>query len=241
MAAPPALAPSPASRPAPRPATSRARRVAELTPGELRDALRADPRLLLPVGALGVRWPHLPVATDTLIVDRLADDLSAGCGVLRAPTVNYGVSAPTPAGTVGATSARKKTLHRLLNDLLSEWELHGVDEFVLLSAHQYDPHLEALATVITARARVRVVDVLAVDCSDLLDAPEGDARGDEVATSLLLHVAPDLVRARPDAGNMPPHPASAPSAERGARLYARILGRIADRVLHAPLAADGGR
>lgn len=213
------------------PAPGRARRVADLTPRELRAALEADPRLLLPVGALAMRWPHLPVGADTIVVDRLADDLSARCGVLRAPTVNYGVSAPAPSAALGATSVRKKTLHRMLNDLLSEWEVHGVDEFVLLSVHQYDPHLEALATVITARARVRVVDALAVDCSDLLDAPEGDARGREVATSLLLHLAPDLVRAAPDARNI------APSAARGALVYDRIVGRIAERVLGVPVAA----
>ncbi len=219
--------------------TAPARHIATLTPGALRAALRADPRLLLPVGALSVRWPHLPVAADTIIVDHLADDLSARCGVLRAPTVGYGATAPAPATALGATSVRKKTLHRLLNDLLAEWEVHGVDEFVLLTVHRHDPHLEALATVITARARVRVVDALAVNCADLLDSPEGDARGDEVATSLLLHLAPELVHAdeRSDARNIAPHPApGSASADKGARLYARILGRIAERVLGTPLA-----
>ena len=230
------------------PVRSAVRRLADLTPGALRAALRADPRLLLPVGALSVRWPHLPVAADTIVVDHLADDLSARCGVLRAPTVSYGATAPAPAAALGATSVRKKTLHRLLNDLLAEWEAHGVDEFVLLTVHRYDPHLEALATVITARARVRVVDALAVNCADLLDAPEGDARGDEVATSLLLHLAPDLVRADEraanrtgrdqdarDLRNIAPHAApGAATAEKGARLYARILGRIAERVLGTP-------
>ncbi|GJG84917.1 hypothetical protein tb265_00980 [Gemmatimonadetes bacterium T265] len=222
--------------------TATARHLAALTPGELRDALRADPRLLLPVGALAVRWPHLPVGTDTIIVDHLADDLSARCGVLRAPTVSYGATAPAPATALGATAVRKKTLHRLLNDLLGEWEAHGVDEFVLLTVYRHDPHLEALATVITARARVRVVDALAVRCDDVLDAPEGDARGEELATSVLLHLAPGLVR---DVRNIAPDaPPGAPTADKGARVYGRILDRIADRVLGIPesgASSPGGR
>lgn len=220
---------------APTSAAARPRRVADLTPGALADALRADARLLLPVGALAVRWPHLPVGADTLVVDRLADDLSAQCGVLRAPTVGYGTTAPAPAAALGATSVRKKTLHRLLNDLLSEWEAHGVDEFVLLTTYQHDPHLEALATVVTARARVRVVDALAVDCADLLDAPPGPPRGDEVLTSLLLHLAPALVRSAPDAAG-PDADNIAPSAAKGAAVYARIRERIAHRVLGTPAA-----
>lgn len=233
MAAPLHAPPSDAAPPA-APSSACPRCIADLTPGALGAALRADPRLLLPVGALSLQWPHLPVAADTIVVDHLADDLSARCGVLRAPTVSYGATAPAPPGALGATSVRKKTLHRLLNDLLAEWEVHGVDEFVLLTVNRHDPHLEALATVITARARVRVVDALAVNCADLLDAPEGDARGDEVVTSLLLHLAPDLVHegpsdgARRDTRNIAPGVAT---AAKGAQLYTRILSRIADRVL----------
>ncbi len=189
----------------------------------------------MPVGALVVGSPHIPVGAATIVIDRLADDLSARCGVLRAPTVSYGTTVPAPATALGATSVRKKTLHRLLNDLLAEWEAHGVDEFVLLTVHRHDPHLEALTTVITARARVRVVDALAVNCSDLLDAPEGEAQHDEIATSLLLHLAPDLVRVDEHARNIASgDDHGAATAKKGAQLYTRILDRISVRVLGAP-------
>jgi len=47
-------------------------------------------------------------------------------------------------------------------------EATGVREFILLTAHGHDPHQEALATVITTAARVRVVDIFGVNLSDLL-------------------------------------------------------------------------
>jgi creatinine amidohydrolase len=249
------------------------RRVHELTPAEVAVALRADPRLLLPVGALDAHGPHLPLGTDTLVVDRLADDLSALAGVLRAPTVTYGVNAVARPPAAGAAALRRKTLHRLLNDLLDAWEDGGVDEFILLTTHQQDPHLEALATVVTARARVRVVDVLGVDVSDLLEGQDGPMHADEVDTSLVLHLAPELVRGGPAPDNMPPREAlrrfragraarerrggpdagvpgaSAPvygrpgsaSADKGARIYARLVARVAARVLGvaAPAGDDG--
>jgi creatinine amidohydrolase len=235
--------------------------VHELTPSEVSTALRADPRLILPVGALDAHGPHLPLGTDTLLVDRLADDLSALSGVLRAPTVAYGVNAVTVPAAPGSATLRKKTLHRLLNDLLNAWEDGGVDEFILLTTHQQDPHQEALATVVTTRARVRVVDVLGVEVGDLLEGQIGAMHGGEVDTSLVLHLAPELVRPGVARDNMPPRetlrryregrrprrpdgPApvfgqpSHASAEKGARLYDRLLERVAVRVLGVALPAS---
>ena len=229
------------------------RRLKELTPSVVAACLAADPRLLVPVGTCEAHGPHLPFGTDSIIADRLADDLSALTGVLRAPTVEYGVNAPAVRTPPGSVTVRKKTLHRLLNDLIATWEQCGVDEVVLLTAHRHDPHQEALATVIPARARVRVVDVFAIGLADLLDGQLEPMHGDEVDTSLLLHLAPALVRPADAADYMVeretlrrvrqgrrPRPAggdgtlgrpSLASAEKGARIYERLVTRIAARVL----------
>ena len=135
----------------------------------------------------------MPLGGDTIIVERLADDLSAESGVLLAPTVEYGVNVVTERGFAGNASLRKKTLHRMLNDLIDTWESTGIREFILLTAHEHDPHLEALSTVITSGARVRVVDIFGVDFSDLLEGQSEPMHGDEVDTSLLLYIAPELV------------------------------------------------
>ena len=169
------------------------RRLSELTPGEVAAAIAADPRLILPVGTCEQHGPHLPLGCDTIIVERLADDLSAEFGVVRAPALAYGVNVDTEAGYPGNGSVRRKTLHRMLNDLLDTWESTGIQEFILLTAHEHDPHLEALSTVITSGARVRVVDVFAVDFSELLEGQNEPMHGDEVDTSLLLYLAPELV------------------------------------------------
>ena len=87
--------------------------------------------------------------------------------MLRAPTLEYGVNVESERGFAGNGSVRKKTLHRMLNDLLSSWELTGVREFILVTPHGHDPHQEALATVITTEARVRVVDIFAVPLGDI--------------------------------------------------------------------------
>jgi creatinine amidohydrolase len=236
------------------------RRVKELLPMQIESILTDDPRLIIPVGTCEQHGPHLPLGCDTIIVERLADDLSAEYGVLRAPTVEYGVNVDTERGFVGNASVRKKTLHRMLNDLLSSWEMSGIKEFVLLTAHGHDPHQEALATVITAGARVRVVDIFALKLSDLLEGQSEAMHGDEVDTSLLLYICPDMVhkelaqdymmsreqlrRYRRGSLKVPSGSAgslgrpSLASAEKGRALYERIRSRISDRIFLAPAPAD---
>jgi creatinine amidohydrolase len=114
--------------------------------------------------------------------------------VLRAPTFSFGVNVKTARAYAGTASLSRKTLHRGLNELLDAWEAHGVDEFVLVTAHRHDPHLEALATLVTAAARVRVVDPWDVPIMDLLDGQEQAEHAGEAETSVMLHLYPDLVR-----------------------------------------------
>ena len=224
-----------------------------LVPEEIRAQLARDPRLLIPVGTCEQHGPHLPLGCDTLIVERLADDLSAEFKVLRAPTVEYGVNTATRRPYPGNATVRRKTLHRWMNDLLGSWEESGVEQFIILTAHGHDPHQEALSTLRTSRARVFTVDVFALDLSDQLLDPESPMHGGELDTSLLLYLAPGLVRmdmakdflpsrhaTRHIRGLTKPLPAISPgslgrptlaTAEKGERIYKIIRERVASRVL----------
>jgi len=233
-------------------------RVKELNPAQVTAVLGNDPRLIIPIGTCEQHGPHLPLGCDTIIVEHMADDLSAEYGVLRAPTVEYGVNVDTERGFPGNASLRKKTLHRMLNDLLDTWESTGIKEFILLTAHEHDPHQEALSTLRTRQARVFTVDVFALDFSDDLEDADGPMHGSELDTSLLLYIAPTLVRMdraqdfvlpekqrtrflRASAGALPkrsPGSLGRPSIatrEKGERLYKMIYDRVATRVLGVPV------
>lgn len=233
-------------------------RIKEMHPADLAAAIVADPRLIVPVGTCEPHGPHLPLGTDTMIVERMADDLSAEFRVVRAPTVEYGVNAPQGRrNATGAAYLRKKTLHRTLNDLLDRWEGDGFREFILLTSHQYDPHQEAMATVVTSEARVRVVDLFAMNLSELLEGQREAMHGDEVDTSLMLHLFPEMVRMdlaqdymmsreelrRYRRGWMKVPEASAgsigrpslASAEKGKAIYERIRRQVSDRIFRAPM------
>jgi creatinine amidohydrolase len=232
------------------------RRLKHMRPQDVAATIERDRRLIIPVGTCEQHGPHLPLGSDSIIVERLSNDLSAEFGVLVAPTVEYGVNVVTERGFAGNASLRKKTLHRLLNDLLDTWESTGVREFILLTAHEHDPHLEALSTLITSGARVRAADIFGVDLSDLLQGQSEPMHGDEVDTSLLLYIAPELVnmalaedymmsrdelrryrrgwlrvpRQSPGSIGRP----TLATADKGRALYERIYKRIRDRIFVAP-------
>lgn len=219
--------------------------------------LAHDPRLIIPVGALEQHGPHLPLGANVLIARRFSLDLSHEFGVLRAPTFSFGVNVQTERAYAGTAALSRKTLHRALNELLDCWEGHGVTEFIMITGHRHDPHLEALATLLTTTSRVRVLDIWDVEIHDLLDgAPTAEHAG-EAETSLMLHLYPDLVRMdrardftlspeefrRYMRGGMPAPPAGGTgcvgrptlaTADKGKVIYDRILDVIRRAVFLRP-------
>jgi len=226
-----------------------------MTPLDADDRLGRHPCLIVPVGSTEEHGPHLPVGGDTIIVERLADDLSIRTGMVRAPTVEFGVNlTQMHPGTLTA-GLQRKTLHRVMNELIESWEIGaGITEFLVLTAEGYEPHQEALSTIIVQHAEVKVVDIFALDFGDLLKGPKGPEHGGELDTSLLLHIAPNQVKMdyakdrAPSAktkaryrrggkasnvsvpGEATGYPTLA-SASKGAVLYSFILDRILDRVV----------
>jgi creatinine amidohydrolase len=196
-----------------------------MTPVAVRDRLRTRPALLVPVGTTEQHGPHLPLGCDSIIVERLADDLSAAAGIPRAPVIEYGVQPPTHP-LPGGAALRRKTLHRVMNELIESWEEGaGVREFMILTAQAEDAHLEALSTIRTAEASVVVLDVFALDFGDRLASPHPKDVGGELDTSLLLYLSPQLV-----AVDLVPADLLA-SATKGEALYRFILERLTQRLL----------
>ena len=157
------------------------------------DAIQADPRLVLAVGALEQHGPHLPLGTNLHIATRVATAVSERLGILRAPPFSYGATnggGPYP----GAAGIRRKSLHRAVNELLGQWEDDGVREFVIITAQRYEPHLEALLMALTTVATSSIYDLYQVDVSDLLEGDPRKEHAGELETSLMMHLAPELVR-----------------------------------------------
>ena len=160
---------------------------------QVEEALARDPRLLFPVGALVQHGGHLPLGTNTFIAEAVAKAISREMEILRAPTFHFGVPGPNQGAFSGAAGLQRKTLHRALNELLAEWEDHGVQEFVLLTAHRFELHLDALLMAMTSSAGTTVINLHALEVGDLLEGSPRAEHGGELETSLMLYLAPERV------------------------------------------------
>lgn len=161
---------------------------------EVEEELGRDPRLLFAVGSLEQHGPHLPLGANLLIAQRVVETLSRKQRILRAPPLPYAVGLPGGARFAGAAGLRRKTLHKAVNELLAAWEDQGVRELIMVTAHRYEPHLDALLMAMTADARTTVLNLRSIDVGDLLDGDPDTEHGGELETSLLLHMAPERVR-----------------------------------------------
>lgn len=234
-------------------------RLLDLTWEEAAAWFRRDPRLIVPVGTCMQHGPHLPLNADTVIIEAIAGAIAARHRVLLGPTIPFGAASDREREYAGTAAVRPKSLHRILNELVSEWESHGVREFVLMTANGYGPHVSALVGILAESARIRAVDMNSVDLSRFLDGPPEHAG--EFETSLLLHLAPERVRrdriedaiveeaelGRLLNGSEPMPPAGSPgvvgrptaaTAEKGREIYEYLVEHIGSR-LFAP-AKDAG-
>lgn len=227
-----------------------AARLERLSWTEAADWFRRDPRLLLPVGSCIQHGPHLPLGTDTVVVDNLARDIAKRTGLLVAPTVSYGVASQTDRKYAGTSSLDRKTLHRVLNELVDCWGHQGLEEIVLITANGFARNIQALASVVADTVRIRSIDTHALDLTEFLAQGNAPERAGELETSLMLYLAPDLVRVEwildspasargpDDIGASAPLPGSPgvvglpslASAEKGREIYAFMVETISARL-----------
>lgn len=176
------------------PAEPEVRRLGERTWPEVTAA--PPPLLVVPLGSTEQHGPHLPLDTDTRIATAVAEAVvAARSDAVVAPAIAVGASGEH-AGFAGTLSIGTAVLEELLVELVRSAD--AVAGVVLVNGH--GGNAVPLARAV-ARLRTEGRDVLAVSCG----VPGGDAHAGRTETSLLLAIAPDLVRLdRVEAGVVAP-------------------------------------
>ena len=97
-----------------------------------------DPKtvVIIPVGAIEQHGPHLPVATDTLILDKFLSELHAVCSkpFLLIPTLSYGYS-PHHFCYRGVLSLSSTTLLSILSDIGNSLVKSGFKKLLFITGH----------------------------------------------------------------------------------------------------------
>ncbi len=164
------------------------------------DVADADPAAaLVPVGSTEQHGPHAPLGTDALAATAVAEAAAdRRDDLLVAPTVPVGV-AEEHRGFAGTLWVSPDTFRAYVREVIESLAHHGVERVVAVNGHGGNAAaLRETCARVTRDGTAYAVPFTwfdAVDPADLgADADVGMGHGGAVETSLVRHVAPDLVR-----------------------------------------------
>ena len=166
-------------------------------PGDLISARQAA---ILPTGATEQHGPHLGCGVDAVLADRLCAAVAAKTRVPMLPAIPYGCSLGHSRRWPGTLSVQPVTLIGLVKEI-GDWAYHsGVRRLFMVNTHvtnaaplrcalemlraEHDDMMVALFNSGTLSPRIRAVHF----------ADGDDWHANDAETSLMLAVAPELVR-----------------------------------------------
>jgi len=186
---------------------------------ELAATVADRPVALLPFAAIEEHGPHLPLDTDVVLADALAQRIADAAALMRLPTMPYG-QVWSLEHFPGSLSVRDATLVALVEDLARGLERAGVRGLVLLSGHLGNATaLRTAGRVLHERGSLPALALtypgLREAAADVREAPESHPaimHADELETSMMLAVAPDRVAMDRAVAEYPDYPAHFDSA-----------------------------
>lgn len=182
--------------------------VGEMSWREVAQAIENGSRVVvIPVGATEQHGPHLPLTTDTLMVESVARMAAVRAGgVLVAPAVPYGAS-DMHLDFPGTVSLRLDTLRSLLVDVGRTLSGHGFDVVVLLNGHAGNTAAIAAAADDLRRLTGKIIAVIAwwAYIQEGYRSLESKIiwHADEFETSIMLHLYPEEVQMQHALNEMP--------------------------------------
>lgn len=182
-------------------------RLADLTYPEVAALLASPLRkiALLPVGSTEAHGPHLPLSTDSLISDAVAERAGAelaarGFVAAQMPTIHYAVT-EWAAAFAGSVSIPEDVAIGLVLGACKAARGAGFDRVVVFTAHLEPDHIASLRAVVRRFEAETGESLLFVDttrralASRLTDEfQSGSCHAGRYETSLVLAIRPDLVR-----------------------------------------------
>ena len=174
-----------------------------ITMHEFKRYLRETKTIVFPFGTIEEHGSHLPLNTDSFIIQEALKSAAQKKKFFLAPIVSYGVCTTTKdhPGTISITP---ETLRRFSYDLVTEAYKKGLRKFLLVSGHGGSLHMSALKEtaelLIEQFSKVRIAvfspyDLLWRELSEMTETPN-DSHAGELETSMMLFLSRNLVKGR---------------------------------------------
>jgi creatinine amidohydrolase len=169
----------------------------DLTWLEAEQILTPQTVVVIPLGAAAKEHgPHLRLKNDWVLADYLKRCICEAAEVVIAPTLTYSFY-PAFLAYPGSISLRLETARDLVIDLCRSLSSHGPRRFYVLNTgistlRALQPAAEILATG-GILLRYTNLSVLLESVTAHLAQQEGGSHADEIETSMMLAIAPELV------------------------------------------------
>jgi len=161
---------------------------------------------ILPWGATEAHNFHLPYATDNFEAEYLAEVSAAkawkkGAKIISMPNVPFGVN----TGQLDidlCLNINPSTQYQILNDIVDVLDRQGIEKLVILNSHGGNNFKQMIRELYGDYPDVFVCAInwwQVLDSAGYFDEP-GDHAG-EMETSVMMHIAPDLVLPISEAGS----------------------------------------
>ena len=156
--------------------------------------------VMIPLGAQSKEHgPQLPLNNDWLLAEYFAAKVAAATHVVVYPTVNYSFY-PAFTEYPGSTSLRLETARDMIVDIIRSIARHGPRRFYVLNTGVSTVRALALARDSLAASGIVMVytDILKVgkDAEDRVRQQRGGTHADELETSMMLYMHPEVVNMR---------------------------------------------
>ncbi|WP_261164308.1 creatininase family protein [Microbacterium sp. Marseille-Q6965] len=177
-------------------------RLAELSTAQIAAIDKRDAVVVQPIGAIEQHGPHLPVLTDALTAETIAERAVASLGpdsnVWLLPTLSYGKSSEH-LGRAGTIAMSASTLIAVCLDLGRSLAASGFRKLVFVNGHGGQPNLlDMVARDIRIETGLEVFPLM----PGRFPLPEGiepadphyGIHGGHIETSIVWSIRPDLVQ-----------------------------------------------
>lgn len=174
--------------------------LAEMTSKELKEMLRKDTAVILPVGATEVCGQHCPVGTDHLTAKEIARRLGEKTKTIVAPKIPVGDSLSL-MGFPGTLTVGTDTLYRYIRDICFSLVANGFERIFFLNTHVYNVYpIDRVARdlkpkgILSAQVDFWRVLFQFANESGLVESKDfAIGHGGEVNSSVVMALFPDLV------------------------------------------------
>lgn len=164
------------------------------------EAERAAKIAILPVGSFEQHGPYLPLITDTVMACAISERIATDYPVLCLPPLTISCS-HEHADFAGTVSIGSTTLYAVISDIASSLKtMNGIEALVIVNGHGGNYVLRNYAQEASAAGRPTAVFPGGRDWitgrkdAGIISSDHDDMHAGELETSVLLHVAPELVR-----------------------------------------------